>query len=116
MTRKRPSFLARRVTWAVTGTAAVFLTIIGLLAYETFARMEDDLVDEVLSGQIAALRDELGAGLAVPAVLPPRWSEGGRVQAGAGSRVRTTVVPTAMTGILSARAWSMVCCASGEIA
>jgi signal transduction histidine kinase len=81
MTRKRPSFLARRVTWAVTGTAAVFLTIIGLLAYETFARMEDDLVDEVLSGQIAALRDELGAGLAVPAVLPPRWSEGGRVQA-----------------------------------
>ncbi|MHA3903094.1 sensor histidine kinase [Castellaniella sp. WN] len=81
MIPKRSSSLARRVIWAVTGTAAVFLAIIGLLAYETFAHMEDGLVDEVLSGQIAALRDDLEAGLAVPAVLPPRWSEGGRVQA-----------------------------------
>ncbi len=80
MRLKQSSSLARRVTWAVTGTAAVFLLVISLLAYETFARMEDDLVDEVLSGQIAALRDDLGAGLAVPAILPPRWSEGGRVQ------------------------------------
>ncbi len=80
MNRNRSSSLARRVIWAVTGTAAVFLLVISLLAYETFARMEDDLVDEVLSGQIAALRDDLGAGLAVPAILPPRWSEGGRVQ------------------------------------
>ena len=81
MRLKRASSLARRVTWAVTGTTAVFLLVIGLLAYETFARMEDDLVDEVLSGQIEALREELGAGLAVPAVLPPRRTEGGRVQA-----------------------------------
>lgn len=81
MRQDRPSSLARRVTWAVTGTAAVFLLVISLLAYETFARMEDSLVDEVLSSQIAALRDDLGAGLAVPATLPPRWSEGGRVQA-----------------------------------
>jgi signal transduction histidine kinase len=77
----RHSSLARRVTWAVTGTAAVFLLVISVLAYATFARMEDDLVDEVLSGQVAALRDDLAAGQASPAVLPLRWSEGGRVQA-----------------------------------
>lgn len=81
MRQDRHSSLARRVTWAVTGTAAVFLLVISLLAYETFARVEDSLVDEVLSSQIAALRDDLGAWLAVPATLPPRWSEGGRVQA-----------------------------------
>lgn len=77
----RSSSLARRVTWAVTGTAAVFLLVISLLAYETFASMEDNLVDEVLSGQIASLRDDLAAGMVMPVVLPPRWSEGGRVQA-----------------------------------
>ncbi|MGB5808765.1 sensor histidine kinase [Castellaniella sp.] len=80
MNRNRSSSLARRVIWAVTGTAAVFLLVISLLAYETFARMEDDLVDEVLSSQIAALRSDLQAGLAVPVALPPRWSEGGRLQ------------------------------------
>lgn len=81
MTPSRPSSLARRVTWAVTGTAAVFLLVIGLLAYTTFLRMEDALVDEVLSAQVAALRDEFKSGVAVPSALLPRWSEGGRIQA-----------------------------------
>ncbi|MDY0308695.1 MAG: HAMP domain-containing sensor histidine kinase [Castellaniella sp.] len=81
MSPNRPSILARRVTWAVTGTVAVFLLVIGLLAYKTFALMEDELVDEVLAGQVAALRDDLGSGPAAQSNLPMRWSEGGRVQA-----------------------------------
>ena len=108
MRQDRPSSLARRVTWAVTGTAAVFLLVISLLAYETFARMEDSLVDEVLSSQIAALRDDLGAGLAVPATLPPRWSEGGGVsRPGCGRRIgRLPWKACSRRGRVAAKSWN----------
>ncbi|MER1966061.1 HAMP domain-containing sensor histidine kinase [Castellaniella sp. GW247-6E4] len=77
----RPMSLANRVTWALTGSVALFLLVICLLAYEAFAQMEDDLVDEVLAGQVQALRDDLRAQRNPSTVLSARASDGGRIQA-----------------------------------
>ncbi|WP_291774435.1 HAMP domain-containing sensor histidine kinase [Castellaniella sp.] len=73
--------LADRVTWALTGTVAVFLLVIGLLAYEVFTRMEDDLVDDVVATQVQALRNDLAAGQNVSAVLPTRAGDGALIEA-----------------------------------
>ncbi len=35
--------LTQRVVWALTGTVALFVTALALLAYLTFDQMEDDL-------------------------------------------------------------------------
>jgi signal transduction histidine kinase len=73
--------LTDRVTWALTGTVAVFLLVIGLLAYEVFTRMEDDLVDDVVAAQVQALRDDLAAGQNLSAVLSARAGDGGLIEA-----------------------------------
>lgn len=73
--------LASRVTWALTGVVALFLLVMSLLAYEVFARMEDDLVDGVLAGQVQALRDDLAAGQDLSSVLSARAGDGGLIQA-----------------------------------
>lgn len=73
--------LAGRVTWALTGAVAVFLLVISLLAYEVFARMEDDLVDEVLAVQVQALRDDITAGRDLSSVLSAHAGDGGLIQA-----------------------------------
>lgn len=73
--------LADRVTWALTGAVAIFLLVIGLLAYEVFARMEDDLVDDVLAEQVQTLRNDLTAGQDLSSVLSARAGDGGLIQA-----------------------------------
>jgi signal transduction histidine kinase len=76
----RFSSLADRVTWAVTGTVAVFLLAMSLLAYETFSQMEDDLVESVVAEQVEAIRADLSAGRALTAWQADRVAEGGRIQ------------------------------------
>ncbi len=41
--------LTQRVVWALTGTVALFVTALALLAYLTFDQMEDDLVNDILN-------------------------------------------------------------------
>uniref|UniRef100_UPI0033404F91 sensor histidine kinase n=1 Tax=Castellaniella defragrans TaxID=75697 RepID=UPI0033404F91 len=77
----RTMSLAHRVTWAMTGSVALFLLVICLFAYEAFARMEDLLVEEVLAGQVRALRDDLAAGGVPSTILPARAGDGGQIQA-----------------------------------
>ncbi len=72
--------LASRVTWALTGSVALFLLVICLLAYEAFARMEDNLVDDVLAGQVQALRHDLSIGEGA-AALASRTGGDERIQA-----------------------------------
>lgn len=73
--------LASRVTWALTAAVSAFLLVMSLLAYAVFARMEDDLVDNVLAGQVQALRDDLSAGQDLSSVLSARAGDGGLIQA-----------------------------------
>lgn len=47
--------LTQRVVWALTGTVAVFVTALALLAYMTFDEMEDDLVNDMLSTEMDRL-------------------------------------------------------------
>lgn len=77
----RPSALQRRVTWAMTGTLAVFLVVMSLLARAVFDRMEDDLVDSVLAAQVDALREGLAQGHSLQTLLPARSADGGQIQA-----------------------------------
>ncbi|CAM5189477.1 histidine kinase OS=Castellaniella defragrans OX=75697 GN=HNR28_000809 PE=4 SV=1 [Castellaniella defragrans] len=73
--------LASRVTWALTGTVALFLLVMSLLAYEIFSRMEDDLVDNVLTEQVQSWRQDLMAGENLSSVLSARTDDGGLIQA-----------------------------------
>ncbi|OWT74772.1 MULTISPECIES: HAMP domain-containing sensor histidine kinase [unclassified Achromobacter] len=43
------STLTQRVTWALTGLVAIFVSALVVLAYLTFDQMEDDLVNDILT-------------------------------------------------------------------
>lgn len=47
--------LTQRVVWALTGTVALFVTALALLAYLTFDQMEDDLVNDILNTEMDRL-------------------------------------------------------------
>ena len=47
--------LTQRVVWALTGTLALFVTALALLAYLTFDQMEDDLVNDILNTEMDRL-------------------------------------------------------------
>jgi len=85
-----PRSLTQRVVWALTGTVAVFVTALVVLAFMTFGRMEDDLVNDVvrhetarltmqmsagdarlINGEFSGLGDTLRAWLITPPSLPP---------------------------------------------
>ncbi|MFC4277066.1 sensor histidine kinase [Achromobacter aloeverae] len=55
------STLTQRVTWALTGLVAIFVSALVVLAYLTFDQMEDDLVNDILTTeaqrQISHLQD-----------------------------------------------------------
>ena len=55
MTRAASGTLTQRVVWALTGTVALFLTALALLAYLTFDQMEDDLVNDILNTEMDRL-------------------------------------------------------------
>ncbi|MEI2416973.1 HAMP domain-containing sensor histidine kinase [Orrella sp. JC864] len=47
--RGRSTALTQRVVWALTGTVALFVAMLVLLAYLTFDQMEDSLVNDILA-------------------------------------------------------------------
>lgn len=55
MTRAGGGTLTQRVVWALTGTVALFVTALALLAYLTFDQMEDDLVNDILNTEMDRL-------------------------------------------------------------
>ena len=55
MTRAAGGTLTQRVVWALTGTVALFVTALALLAYLTFDQMEDDLVNDILNTEMDRL-------------------------------------------------------------
>ncbi|WP_251862930.1 HAMP domain-containing sensor histidine kinase [Achromobacter sp. Marseille-Q4962] len=55
MTRVAGGTLTQRVVWALTGTVALFVTALALLAYLTFDQMEDDLVNDILNTEMDRL-------------------------------------------------------------
>ncbi len=55
MTRATSGTLTQRVVWALTGTVALFVTALALLAYLTFDQMEDDLVNDILNTEMDRL-------------------------------------------------------------
>jgi len=55
MTRAATGTLTQRVVWALTGTVALFVTALALLAYLTFDQMEDDLVNDILNTEMDRL-------------------------------------------------------------
>ena len=57
----RRATLTQRVVWALTGTVAVFVTALALLAYLTFDQMEDDLVNDILTTETQRLVEHITA-------------------------------------------------------
>lgn len=55
MTPAAGGTLTQRVVWALTGTVALFVTALALLAYLTFDQMEDDLVNDILNTEMDRL-------------------------------------------------------------
>ena len=55
MSRGGSGTLTQRVVWALTGTVALFVTALALLAYLTFDQMEDDLVNDILTTEMDRL-------------------------------------------------------------
>ncbi|MGE8616317.1 MAG: ATP-binding protein [Achromobacter spanius] len=55
MTRAAGGTLTQRVVWALTGTVALFVTALALLAYLTFDQMDDDLVNDILNTEMDRL-------------------------------------------------------------
>ncbi|CAB3680231.1 sensor histidine kinase [Achromobacter animicus] len=55
MSRAAAGTLTQRVVWALTGTVALFVTALALLAYLTFDQMEDDLVNDILNTEMDRL-------------------------------------------------------------
>lgn len=72
--------LARRVTWALTGSVTVFVAVLCMATYLAFDQMEDALVDSILVSEMQYLEHKLATGAALSGLLPPT-SEGGGMQA-----------------------------------
>ncbi|WP_050857715.1 histidine kinase dimerization/phospho-acceptor domain-containing protein, partial [Bordetella pertussis] len=53
--------LTQRVVWALTGSVALFVTALVLLSYLTFDKMEDDLVNDILSTETDRLIQHVAA-------------------------------------------------------
>ncbi|RBP37965.1 signal transduction histidine kinase [Eoetvoesiella caeni] len=64
--RKTGMSLTSRVAWALTALVAVFVVVFCLMAYFIFDRMEDDLVDAVLTTQAEQIQDQIAKGEAIP--------------------------------------------------
>jgi len=64
--RKTGMSLTSRVAWALTALVAVFVVVFCLVAYFIFDRMEDDLVDAVLTTQAEQIQDQIAKGEAIP--------------------------------------------------
>ncbi|HUG56986.1 MAG TPA: HAMP domain-containing sensor histidine kinase [Candidimonas sp.] len=58
--------LTQRVTWALTGSAAMLIVVLCAVFYLAFDQMEDDMVDAVLSTEADHLMDQLRQGLPIP--------------------------------------------------
>ncbi len=54
--------LTQRVIWALTSTVAVFVTMLVVLAFVAFGRMEDDLVNGVVLHETERLEQQMSAG------------------------------------------------------
>ncbi|WP_459615707.1 sensor histidine kinase [Bordetella sp. 2513F-2] len=54
--------LTQRVVWALTGSVALFVTALALLAYLTFDQMEDDLVNDILTTETGRLTQHIAMG------------------------------------------------------
>lgn len=54
--------LTQRVIWALTSTVAVFVTMLVVLAFVAFGRMEDDLVNGVVLHETERLTQQMAAG------------------------------------------------------
>ncbi len=54
--------LTQRVVWALTGTVALFVTMLALLAYLTFDQMEDALVNDILATEGERVVQQIGRG------------------------------------------------------
>lgn len=59
---RSPRSLKRRVVWALTSTVAMFVTALAVLAFITFGRMEEDLVNDVVRHETARLTMQMSAG------------------------------------------------------
>ncbi|MGE0798105.1 MAG: ATP-binding protein [Lautropia sp.] len=60
--RSPMSTLQRRISVALTAVVLLFITVQGLLAYQSLAQQEDELVDEVIGSEARRLVDRLAAG------------------------------------------------------
>jgi signal transduction histidine kinase len=58
--------LTQRVIWALTGTVAVFVVLLCAVSYLTFAQMEDDLVNAVLTTEANRLTEQLNHAEPIP--------------------------------------------------
>ncbi|ARP79847.1 two-component sensor histidine kinase [Bordetella genomosp. 8] len=54
--------LTQRVVWALTGTVAIFVSVLVVLAYLTFDQMEDDLVNDILTTETQRLIERITSG------------------------------------------------------
>lgn len=54
--------LTQRVVWALTGTVAIFVSLLVVLAYLTFDQMEDDLVNDILTTETERLIQHIQSG------------------------------------------------------
>ncbi|OZI26152.1 two-component sensor histidine kinase [Bordetella genomosp. 9] len=59
---KSGSTLTQRVVWALTGTVAIFVSVLVVLAYLTFDQMEDDLVNDILTTETQRLIERITSG------------------------------------------------------
>lgn len=57
-----PRSLTQRILWALTGSVAVFVSALVVLAFMTFGRMEDELVNDVVRHETSRLAIQLQAG------------------------------------------------------
>lgn len=60
--RGRPTALTQRVVWALTGTVALFVAMLALLAYLAFDQMEDALVNDILATESQRVVQQIANG------------------------------------------------------
>src|SRR3546814_19039592 len=58
--------LMQRVTWALTGSATLFVVVLCAVFYLSFGQMEDDLVNAVLVTEAEQVLGQLKQGLDMP--------------------------------------------------
>src|SRR3546814_9061311 len=58
--------LMQRVTWALTGSATLFVVVLCAVFFLSFGQMEDDLVNAVLATEAGHLIGQLEQGHAIP--------------------------------------------------